>query len=342
MTIANHERTMVLQLRRAARDRGISVESLGDGWIVRLSRSDRTVFVYGYTFDLNFAASHQVVCDKSATSEVLAAAGLPCVHHSVYLHPEMVKFVPTHRGNWALMLAACESLGWDIVVKENAGTGGRGVQRVRDALALEQAVYTFFQRNMAICLSKYYDADHEIRCIILDGKVELAFAKQRPTVMGDGTSTVLELIAKAKSGIDRATMQLLESAEPDTARLFGVIPAKGSEFLLNWRHNLGQGATAFALNEDGTLTDPSSFSTTASVGSDGLADAVQHARSLALEAARSLNLRFGSVDVLLTREGPKVLEVNGGVMMEFIARGMPGGEETAARIYARALDAMFP
>jgi glutathione synthase/RimK-type ligase-like ATP-grasp enzyme len=335
MTIANHERAMVRQLRTAAHQRGISVESLCDGWILRFSRGGRTVFVYGYTFDLNLAASHQVVCDKSATSEVLTAAGVPCVPHIVYLHPEMVKFVPTQRGNWSLMLATCEDLGWDVVVKENTGTGGRGVQRIRDALTLEHAVYTLFQRNSAICLSKYYDADHEIRCVLLDGKVELAFAKQRPSVTGDGSSTVLELIAHAKGGIDRATRQLLESAEPDTARLFGAVPAKGSEFLLNWRHNLGQGATALLLSdadaESGTPQGPSA-----------LGHAAMRARQLAIQAAQSLNLRFGSVDVLLTREGPKILEVNGGVMMEFIARGMPGGEATAARIYCRALDAMFP
>ena len=39
--------------------------------------------------------------------------------------------------------------------------------------------------------------------------------------------------------------------------------------------------------------------------------------------------------------GPRVLEVNSGVMMEFLARGVPGGLELARRIYTRAFERMF-
>lgn len=329
---ANHDRAIVRQLRTAASTRGIAVELLGQGWILRLTRGEIIRYVYGYTFDLNSAGSHQLVCDKAGTSEALATAHVPHVPHWVYLHPEMAKFVASHRGNFAEMLARCEQLGWDVVVKENTGTGGRGVQRVRDALGLERTVYQLFERNNAICISKYYDAAIELRFIILRGSVLLCFAKHRPTITGDGKRSVLELLAQSQQtvGLSDTTRQLLNSAEPDTTRLLAKIPRENEVFLLNWRHNLGQGAVAEVL-----------IGPDAEFGHNSNDVILHKAGAIALHAASTLGLGFGSVDVLLTEDGPRVLEVNGGVMMEFLSRGIPGGEHIAAAIYEKALDAMF-
>ena len=57
--------------------------------------------------------------------------------------------------------------------------------------------------------------------------------------------------------------------------------------------------------------------------------------------AKALNLRFGSVDVLLTPDGPTVLEVNAGLMMEFVSRAFADGPAIADGIYGKAFDAMF-
>ena len=320
MSVANDDRSFLHVMRRVAAEHGVAAEVLGKGWIIRFTKGGIVRHAYGYSLDLNSAATHQLACDKAATSEVLAAAGVRHVPHLLFLHPSMARYAP-HAGNWARMLKACDDFGWDAVIKENAGTGGRGVMRVRSMLELEQATYSLFAQTTSLALAPYVEADVELRFVMLDGRCELAFAKERPFVVGDGARTALELLAAraAADGLGRDLRRMIEEYEPDGARQLACVPPAGSRFLLNWRHNLGQGATA-------TVIDPASRS---------------EALALAVEVARTINLRFGSVDVLLAEGGPTVLEVNAGVMMEYIARTLQQGSDMAERIYQRAFELMF-
>lgn len=321
MSVLNEERAFIRILRRLASERGVETNVIGKGWIIRFTKGATVRHAYGYSLDLNSAATHQLACDKAAACEVFASCGVPHVPHYLFLHPVMARYAP-HPGNWARMLATCDDWGWDVVLKENAGTGGRGVMRVRSMLELEQAVYTLFSQSTSLALSPYVEAATEVRFVMLDGRCELAFAKTRPSVVGDGRRTALELLAAQtdRQGLGEEFRRMLENFEPDGSKGLAVIPAAGSTFLLNWRHNLGQGATARV------------------VAPESLPDA----HSLAVNAAASLNLRFGSVDVLLTDRGPTVLEANAGVMMEYVTRSLPGGEQLAEGIYRRAFEAMFP
>jgi len=325
MATANNERVVVRALRGAAQDLGIELSLMGEGLILRLRRYGRTRLVYGYSFDLNSAASHQIACDKSATAEALAAAGVAHVPHHLYLHPSMAKYVPEHAGNWRAMQRVCDGYGWDVVVKENTGTGGRGVLRVKGELALERSVYALFARGPSLCISPFCEAEVELRFIVLEGACEVAFAKVRPSVMGDGRSTALELLAGQVEGhgVAATTQRLLESLEEDVLGALAQVPPLGASFLLNWRHNLGQGATARVLGRE----DPAY---------------IAHV-PLAIEAAAALNLRFGSIDILLTADGARVLEGNAGVMMDFLSQSLAGekGADLACAIYGRALKAMF-
>lgn len=320
MGVQNDDRQFVHTLRRLASQRGIHVEVIGKGWIIRFTKDATVRHAYGYSLDLNSAATHQLACDKSATSEILAAAALKHVPHHLFLHPSMARYAP-HAGNWKAMMDLCEQFGWDAVLKENAGTGGRGVMRIRSPFDLEQATYTLFAQSTSLALSPHVEAATELRFVLLDGVCELAFSKVRPSVVGDGVRTALELLAAQaeEPGLGGRYRRMIENLEPDSVQALAQVPAKGSTFLLNWRHNLGQGASAMLVN-------PVEYP-------DALA--------LATAAAKNLNLRFGSVDVLIATVGPTVLEVNAGVMMEFVSRAFADGPAMADRIYGKAFDAMF-
>jgi len=322
MTGLNTERSLYRILRELATEHGARFDDLGQGWILRLELGTKARYVYGYAFDLTTAATHAIVTDKAAASEVLAAKGIPCVPHRVFLHPKMGSYVP-HAGNWANMLAFASAHAFKLVVKENMGTGGQGVLRVSNARELELAVEHLFQRTHAVALSPFVEIAAEHRFVVLRGKVELAYTKVRPRVVGDGTSTVLELLSRGagdaneRTRIDRA----LAAMDPPALMQLTSVPGKGVEHLLNWRHNLGQGATP-------RLLEPG-------------AAAFEALAPLAIKAAAGIELEFGSVDLVETPSGPSVLEVNSGVMMEFLARDHARGYEAAKAIYRRAFRAMF-
>ncbi|CAG0991714.1 hypothetical protein PHYC_02334 [Phycisphaerales bacterium] len=317
----NHERVLAVLLRELAGERGIAVESLGEGWILRLTRGGVVRYVHGYAFDLNTAATHAIACDKAATSEVLRAAGIARVEHRLFLHPDLAPFVK-HPGNWRGMLEFFEACGRDAVVKDNTGTGGRDVHRARSALELEAGCLTLFERGHDVALSPFVEIEEETRLVMLEGRCEAAYSKVRPSVTGDGARTVLELLAErvTRGGMTAEWSRFLGSLGAEGAAVLRERPGAGVVRLLNWRHNLGQGASV--LMED--------------AGSAGMRSRVELAKC----AGAALNLVFGSVDVVRVGGREMVLEVNSGVMMEAIA-GAPGGRDLARRVYGRAVELMF-
>ncbi len=321
MSQLNTQRVLSRVVRRLCEPRGILVTDLGEGWILRLTRGPIVRHIHGYSFDINPAATHAIACDKAATSDVLAEASVPRVPHRLFLHPEMARYV-RHPGNWAGMLQYFEACGHDVVVKDNAGTGGRDVYRARTPVALEEAVLRLFSAGHGVALCPFVEVGQETRLVLLDGHCQVAYAKDRLGVVGDGRRTVLELIAArvASEGVSAELGRYLSSLDAEAAALLREVPAPGEERLLNWRHNLGQGASVRLLDHQ----EP----------------ALGAHLALAGRAARALNLRFGSIDVVSVGGELLVLEVNSGVMMEALS-GVAGGGEITDRIYSRALEAMF-
>lgn len=85
-----------------------------------------------------------------------------------------------------------------------------------------------------------------------------------------------------------------------------------------WRNNLKYGSVPVIQADQGT-SDPLT--------------------SLALRAASALGLRFASVDVVASREGLAVLEVNSGVCLERFSAFGADHFDRARSVYARALGA---
>ena len=165
---------------------------------------------------------------------------------------------------------------------------------------------------MAVC--RYEDIQSEYRLVVLDGEIRLAFSKIRPSLTGDGVSTVGKLLAEAI-----VKGQIHSFLVPNEAEL-SKVPEKGKTYLLNWKHNLGQGASALTLS---------------------IPDLEEELVSLVKKTAKALGIRFASIDMIKTEAGWKVLEVNAGVMMEHFASSGEKQYITAKAIYRDAILKMF-
>jgi hypothetical protein len=207
------------------------------------------------------------------------------------------------------------------------------VSRCRTIIELERAVYTLFAKAESLAICPFVEIESETRLVMLDGACVLAYEKERASVVGDGASTVLELMTRKQPGpptaaaggphliLSRAaTSALLENLAEDERGLLTRVPKVNEVVPLNWRHNLGQGASARVV--------------------DHTAAALSEHVELARRAAFALNLRFGSVDVVRDAKGVRILEINSGVMMEFLARTLPNGQALARDVYRKALHAI--
>ncbi|MBI4623521.1 MAG: RimK-like protein [Verrucomicrobia bacterium] len=304
-------------LKEICAARGIELTGFSNDWIFLLRRGGRSTYVFGYDFSLNSATAKIICKDKSATSDLLGFHGVPRIEHRIFHGPQLTGYVPLE-GNWHPMLGYFEACGRDVVCKPNEGSGGRGVLRARTPAELEAAVVHVFEHNRSLCLSPYERIVGEYRVAVLRGAVQFVYGKERPMLVGDGHRNVRELLLERLKAAGNFVSEIDGLAQAAKAGLDDAqVPAAGEEVVLNWRHNLAQGSVP-------NILDPH-------------APEVRAACDLALHAARVLEVAVASVDVVLTPAGPKVLEINAGIMMESLARNLPEGRRLARRFYDRII-----
>jgi hypothetical protein len=102
----------------------------------------------------------------------------------------------------------------------------------------------------------------------------------------------------------------------DSATLYTVL-LPGQHHALNWRHNLDAGAEPVLLQQGETR---------------------ERCVELAIKAAKSIDMRFGSIDVVQVDDGWRILEINSGVVMEALGKTHP---DLVYAAYAAALDKVF-
>ncbi len=310
--MTNSESNFVRIIKEICEEEQISLKSYSFDWIFELAKNGRIRYILGYQFGLNTASVNSICCDKAAASEIMTAHGIPNIEHRLFASPGEQKFVGK-TGCWAQLIKLLQEKG-TLVIKPNDGTGGDRVFKVSNAYELETAVHTVFEKSGYLAASPFYEIENEYRTIMLDGAARLVYVKRRPHLTGDGTSTVAELFIRHVSGSNLNTEDI-----PDLGRA-DRIPAKGEKILLGWKHNLGLGAKAELL-EDGPLK--------------------KEIEDIVAEVANCLGVRFASIDVALTNEGMKVLEINSGVMMENFAGQDETSREIAKSIYRDAIRLMF-
>ncbi|MGI9407025.1 MAG: ATP-grasp domain-containing protein [Hyphomicrobiaceae bacterium] len=313
----NLDREIVASVRRYGETHQLDVRTYSHDWIVELEHDGRVHHVFGYDLGLNSSTTHRLCNDKAATYEVLSAHGVNAFPHYLFLHPRWLDYVAVD-GNWARMLETFKTLGGDVVVKDNEGTGGKEVLRATTVKELEQVATTIFETARSLAISPYLDIQVELRFVLLDGAPLLVYAKDRPVVIGDGQQTIGALIAglDLPPDVDREILAEIAPLHPATH-----VPDRDEVITVQWRHNLGRGGRPRMLD----VNDPD------------LEDALDLARA----AAAHTNLRFGSVDIAVVDGAPKVLEINSGVMLEHLSDAADDGAALADRIYHAVLDRVF-
>jgi len=158
-----------------------------------------------------------------------------------------------------------------------------------------------------LAISPYMEIEKEYRAIVLDGEIKLLYSKERPFVIGDGVKTINELAQE--TGLKNLGMF------SDNA-----IPKLGEKVVLNWKHNLNQGAKPIIVEESAET---------------------EAVRALVKEVINKVGICFASVDVVKSKDDYMVLEINAGVMMEHFSNVSRQYYEIAKKIYKEAICKLF-
>ena len=311
----NSQRTFVNAVKKYCERRGITVEIKSQGWFIIMQRGSQRRFAFGYDLGLNSAVTYQIANDKAATAELLETCVVPCVPHTLFLKPELNEYVPPV-GSWEAMLGMLAQFKGCVVVKPNQGTSGQHVFKVASKPKLELAVNRIFALNLSVAISPYLEIEDEVRVVVIDHTPRVVYSKRRPSVVGDGKRSLLEL-ALATVPAKRLSHVLRGMANDFDRAALDAVPPSGHGCAVNWRHNLDSGAEPVLLEHGETH---------------------EACVALAVAAAKAIDLRFGSVDVVRADGAWQILEINSGVMMEALSRSHPGLVEAT---YNAALDKVF-
>ncbi len=264
----------------------------------------------------------EIACDKEDTKHLLEQAEVPVPKGDI---------IKTERG----LRDAIDYIGYPVVIKPISGNHGRGItinitewEQAVEALAAAKKV------SNSVIVERYITGD-DYRLLVIDHKL-VAAAKRTPAhVVGDGTSTIKELVDVINSDprrgyghekvltmikIDRMSENLLEAK----GYTLDTILPKGEVFNLKDTANLSTG---------GTATDVTDI-----VHPDNIFMAERISRVIGLDIC-GIDIMTSDISIPLEKTGGAVLEVNAGPGFRMHLAPTEGLPRNVA---ANVIDMLFP
>jgi D-alanine-D-alanine ligase-like ATP-grasp enzyme len=260
--------------------------------------------------NLNYAGSVQIAKDKQYTSFFLKQLG--------YQVPEGEAFFSERvNENYSIRVKKtvndgfkyAQSLGFPVIVKPNRLTEGRLVTKVHSPEEFYQTAHQIFLQDSVLIVQKFYSGK-DYRIVVLDGEVIAAYQRIPFSVVGDGTSSILELIRQKKetfltnsreTKVDSEDYRIQNNLQRQKLNLESVLP-EGAKLSLLDNANLTTGGEAVDVTED---IHPDFY-------------------KLAVGITKDMGLRLCGVDIItgdltLPQKDYAVIEINGHPGLEHYA-----------------------
>jgi cyanophycin synthetase len=170
----------------AATRRGIPCTRIGTDSMVQLGYGVNRRLIRAALTDRTSAIAVDIASDKELTKRMLADAAIPVPRGEV---------VRSERE----ACAALERIGPPVVVKPLDGRQGKGVSLNLETAEQVAEAFRIARRESEDVLVEELIAGRNCRVLVVDGAVVAASERLPAHVIGDGTSTIEELIARANS-----------------------------------------------------------------------------------------------------------------------------------------------
>ncbi len=165
----------------AATARGIPFLRLNDGNLVQLGYGAHQRRIWTAETELTSAIAENIASDKDLTKTLLRACGVPVPEGQV---------VTSAQGAWD----AAQDIGLPVVVKPSDANHGRGVALDLSTQADVEAAYRVAETEGSEVMVERNICGQEHRLLVVGGRVVAAARGELAEVVGDGRSSVLELI----------------------------------------------------------------------------------------------------------------------------------------------------
>jgi hypothetical protein len=303
-----------------AKDNNLGLDVISEGALYRYFKGSLSFNVCGYYFDINPSGAVEICRDKKITSDVLSFYGVSNVTHKTFLSPLENKELSSE--NFFSDIAEfAEKFDYTVVCKPPKTAGGLNIYFCKNKKELVSASLNLIKDGFDVCVSPLINSEYEYRVYVLKDQAPLIYKKERPFIVGDGKSTVSEIL---KESIGAPVNFLENGLEGDLAHRLreNRILKKNEKLFLTHQHNLSRGSFSSLDLEDSLKLKLT---------------------GLALKTAQCIGIKFCSVDFLRMENGDlSVLEVNPGIMTKiFIEQHGKEGYGAAKRMYETAVADYF-
>jgi glutathione synthase/RimK-type ligase-like ATP-grasp enzyme len=311
-----HRQEYINIINEAATKLAINLTHFSDNWAIKLSKAQVIKFIVGYTFPLNNSACYKIARNKNLCSEILTANGIPNVPHYLLYSPSVLKRRGFSKGNREIIEDFLSKHGYPFVIKKNNSSRGDGVYFITTEPEMEDILAKVYTTDSTLCFSPYRSNIQEYRNIILNGNCLLSYEKQRPFVLGNGKSTLLELLSAYQQTHDSFSSKSF-MFDDTIVEGFNSIPGLNERVYFHWKHNNAWGINYHLVE-------------------------IEEMKTLAITAAEAIDANFVSVDVVYSRGyGFEVLEINASVVIHMFASQCVENYQKAVAVFTMALQDVF-
>lgn len=291
----------------------------------------RSYFRYN-TVDLNPMGSSEIAKDKDYANFFMKSLGYPVVPGSkTFFSDKWAQAIGASRRNIDAAYRYAIKLGWPVVVKPNSGSQGKKVALVSTKLDFYKAMRAIFEIDRVALVQRAL-VGKDYRIVVLDNKVISVYERIPLNVLGDGKSTIANLLRKKQEEFiasSRDTRINLDDPRIKTklrrsGLSFRSVPAKGEKVFLLDNANLSSGGDSV----DVTNQIHSRF------------------KKLAIQLTRDMGLRLCGVDLMIDGDISQklapfwVLEINSAPGLDHYARSGKKQEKIVEELYLEVLKAL--
>jgi cyanophycin synthetase len=314
----------------AAVARGIPYRRLTEGSLVMFGWGSRQRRIQAAEMDCTGAIAESIAQDKELTKKLLDAAGVPVPLGRTVTDPEDA---------WL----AAQEIGLPVVIKPKDGNQGKGVTvNVTTREQLTAGFHAAAEFRDDIMVERYLPG-HDFRLLVVGDKLVAAARRDPPSVVGDGTHTVRELVEivnkDPRRGSGHATS--LTKIRFDDIALASLatqgynaesVPPKGQRVKLRNNANLSTGGAATDVTDD--------------VHPEVAARAIAAAKMVGLDIC-GVDLVCDSVLKPIEEQGGGIVEVNAapGLRMHIspsFGKGRAVGEAIVSSMFKDGDDGRIP
>ena len=297
-------------INEICKERGIKVQRISYDWIKILEKEGKTSILVAYNFELNSAVSKVIANDKYATYALLEANDIPIIEHKLIFNPQTRQeyYYDTYIDYIKELLDKDKK----IIIKVNDSSQGKEVFCLNSIEDVENKINTLFEYNDNLSICPFVEIDYEYRAIYLDGEIIYIYKKEKPSVIGDGKSSLKDLI-QAKSETEEIDIDIMDSLDLNS------IPQNGEKVTISWKHNLSNSAEPILIDKN----------------EENYNEIIE----LAIKTGKTLGITFASIDICLTsKKEILVMEVNSNVCMSKFSKKIPNGYQIVKDVYSKAID----